>query len=49
MAGGPGELRGMTKSDSDHVWNGCGMIEGLVVYLETQIDDRLSNLDLKNV
>ena len=49
MAGGPGKLRGMTKPDGDHVWNGSGMIEGSIIYLETQIGDRLSSFDSKNV
>ena len=34
MGGGPGKLCGTTKPDSDHIWNGFGMIEGLVVYFE---------------
>ena len=45
MAGGPGELRGTTKPDNDHVWNGSGTIEGSVVYLESQIGDPLTSLD----
>ena len=49
MAEGPGKLRGMSKPDGDYVWNGSGMIEGLVVYLELQIGNRLGNLDSKNV
>ena len=49
MTGGPGKLRGTTKHDGDHVWNGFGTIEGSVVYLEPQIDDRLISLDPKNV
>ena len=49
MAGGPGELRGTTKPDGDHVWNGSGVIWSLVVYLELQIGDRLGSLDPQNV
>ena len=49
MAGGLGELRGTTKLDGDHVWNGSGTIEGLEVYLESQIDDRQTSFDPKNV
>ena len=45
MVGGPGELRGTTKPDGDHVWKGSGAIGNLVVYLELQIGDRLGNLD----
>ena len=45
MTGGPGELRGTTKPDGDHVWNGSGTIEGSVVYLETQIGDRRTALN----
>ena len=33
MAGGPGKLRGTTKPDGDHVWNGSGAIGSSVVYL----------------
>ena len=49
MADGLDELRGMTKPDGNHVWNRFGMIEGLVVYFETQIDDWLLSLGPKNV
>ena len=49
MAGGPGKLRGTTKPDNDYVWNGSGMIEGLVVYLKSNIGDWLTTVDLKNV
>ena len=46
MTGGPGKLREITKPDNDHVWNGSGMIEGLVVYLEFQIGGWQISLDL---
>ena len=49
MARDPGELRGTTKPDDDHVLNGSGAIGSLVVYLELQIVDRLGSLDLQNV
>ena len=49
MAEGPGELRGTTKLDGDHVWNGSGAIGSSVVYLELQIGDRLRSLDPQNV
>ena len=49
MAGGLGKLRGITKLDSDHVWNGSGAIGSLVIYLEFQIGDQLGSLDPKNV
>ena len=45
-AGGPNKLRGTTKPDGDHVWNGSGVIEGSIVYLELQIGDWLGSLDL---
>ena len=49
MAGSPGKLRRTTKPDGDHIWNGSRTIEGLVVYFETQIGDRLTCLDRKNI
>ena len=49
IAKGPSKLHKMIKPDSYHVWNGSGAIEGLVVYLELQIDDWLWSLNLKNV
>ena len=49
MAGGLGKLRETTKPDGEHVWNGFGAIESLVVYLELQISDRLGNLNAQNV
>ena len=49
MAGDPSELRKTTKPDGDHVWNGSGVIEGLVIYFELQIGDRLESHDSKNV
>ena len=49
MAGNCGELRGTTKPDGDSVWNGFGMIESLIVYLETQINNWLICFDPKNI
>ena len=49
MAGGPGELRGTTKPDDEHVWNGSGAIRSSVVYHELQIGDQLGSLNLQNV
>ena len=49
MAEGPGELRGITKPDGDHVWNGSGAIGSLVVYLELQMGDWPGSLDPQNV
>ena len=45
----PSKVCETTKPDGDYVWNGFGTIEGLVVYFETQIDNRLTRLDLKNI
>ena len=47
--GVPSELRGMTKPDSNHIRNGSGTIESLVVSLELQIDDWLRSLHPKNI
>ena len=49
MAGGPGKLRGTTKPDGDHVWNGSEAIGSLVVYFELQIGDWLGSLYPQNV
>ena len=49
MARGPGKLRGTTKSNDDHIWDGFGIIKGLVVYLEIQIGDWLTQFDPKNI
>ena len=40
MAGDLGKLRGTTKPDSDHVWNGSGTIKSLAGSLESQIGHR---------
>ena len=49
MAGGPSKLRGTTKPDDDHVWNGSGIIEDLASSLESQVDDWQTSFDSKNV
>ena len=49
MTRGPDKLCVTTKPNNDHVWNGSGVIESLVVYFELQIGDRLGSLDPQNV
>ena len=49
MARGPGGLFATTKPDVDHIGNDFETIEGLVVYLKTQIGDWLTHLDPKKV
>ena len=46
MAEGPGKLHGITKPDGNHVSNSFETIEGSIVYLEFQIGDQQTNLDL---
>ena len=49
MVGSLGELRGTTKLNGDHVWNGSETIGSSVVYLNLQIANRLGSLDPQNV
>ena len=49
MARSPGKLLETTKPDGYYVQNGFGMIEGSVVYLDSQIGNWQTSLDPKNV